>query len=290
MKRIGLGLALAIAGVATSAAADGGLGNFDFGLWKELETRLTSFQLFGVLAPVKESSLASIDAATAEANPTALVTVAKGLRAKVVSAKAELGPNIDMMVPWPNAAQPTHLIACNEEGAAQPGLQRIRLSDGAVETILTGTISCDPVRATPWGTVIAGEENGTTGCAARDREPARRRRAWPSTASPARRRAVSVPRTSWCGPRSAGSRSKASRSTRAASCTTATRTGPERARPAARTSSSCRPIRGPAARRSRISPSRRSRTARSTASASASARAAPTTVRAATPGSAPGSP
>jgi secreted PhoX family phosphatase len=163
MKRIGLGLALAIAGVATSAAADGGLGNFDFGLWKELETRLTSFQLFGVLAPVKDSSPASIDAATAEAHPAALVTVATGLRARVVSATAQLGPNIDMMAPWPDAVHPTHLIACNEEGAPQPGLQRIRLSDGTVETILTGTISCDPVRATPWGTVIAGEENGATG-------------------------------------------------------------------------------------------------------------------------------
>jgi hypothetical protein len=67
------------------------------------------------------------------------------------------------MTPWPNSVSPTHLIACNEEGTTQPGVQRIRLSDGFAETILTGTSSCDPVRATPWGTVIVGEENGTDG-------------------------------------------------------------------------------------------------------------------------------
>ena len=160
MKRIGIGAALAIAGVATSASANG---NFDWGYLLQLQTQQTSLPLFGVLEPVKDSSTASIDAATANANPNALVTVAKGLKVRTVSARADLGPNIDQMVPWPNATAPTHLIACNEEGAAQPGLQRIRLSDGAVETILTGTISCDPVRATPWGTVLFGEENGTSG-------------------------------------------------------------------------------------------------------------------------------
>src|SRR5262249_5217330 len=47
-------------------------------------------------------------------------------------------------------------------GTTEPGLVRIRLSDGAVQTILTGTTSCDPVKATAWGTVIFGEEAGPT--------------------------------------------------------------------------------------------------------------------------------
>ena len=34
----------------------------------------------------------------------------------------------------------------------------MRLSDGKVETILTGTVSCDPVRRTAWGTILVGEE------------------------------------------------------------------------------------------------------------------------------------
>ncbi|MGR9107758.1 MAG: alkaline phosphatase PhoX [Gammaproteobacteria bacterium] len=67
-----------------------------------------------------------------------------------------------MMVLWPDS-HPTHLIVCNEQGPAQPGVQRVRLSDGAVETILTGTSSCDPVHTTPWGTVVVGEEAGSSG-------------------------------------------------------------------------------------------------------------------------------
>lgn len=82
---------------------------------------------------------------------------------KVVTAAANAGANIDMMAPWPDDVNLTHLIACNEECATLPGVQRIRLSDGLVETILTGTVSCDPEQPTPWGTVIVGEENGTTG-------------------------------------------------------------------------------------------------------------------------------
>ena len=120
-------------------------------------------QLYGIVKPVAASSSASIGAATAEADPTALVTVAKGLSVNVVTAAANAGANIDMMAPWPDDVNPTHLIACNEQGTTSPGVQRIRLSDGLVETILTGTSSCDPVRRTPWGTVIVGEEVGNTG-------------------------------------------------------------------------------------------------------------------------------
>jgi secreted PhoX family phosphatase len=77
---------------------------------------------------------------------------------RVVTAAANAGANIDMIVLWPDDRHPTHLIVCNEEGADKPGVQRVRLSDGLVETILTGTVSCDPVHRTPWGTVIVGEE------------------------------------------------------------------------------------------------------------------------------------
>src|SRR5512132_1571886 len=45
---------------------------------------------------------------------------------------------------------------------AKPGVQRVRSADGTVETILTGTMSCDPVRRTAWGTIIVGEEAGPT--------------------------------------------------------------------------------------------------------------------------------
>ena len=86
------------------------------------------------------------------------MTLARGLRARVLTASASAGTNIDMMALWPNSESPTHLIACNEGGATEPGLQRIRLSDGAVETIVTGTADCDPVKRTAWGTIVFGEE------------------------------------------------------------------------------------------------------------------------------------
>jgi hypothetical protein len=34
------------------------------------------------------------------------------------------------------------------------------VTTGAAETIVTGTVDCDPVEATPWGTVVFGEEAG----------------------------------------------------------------------------------------------------------------------------------
>jgi len=159
MKRIAIPLTLA---TLTAAAAAGAAG-FDFGATREAQLAAHSEQLFGVVKPVAASSTESIDAATAEVDPTALVTVAKGLSVSVVAASAELGANIDMMAPWPDDVNPTHLIVCNEQGTNQPGVQRIDLSDGSVETILTGTSSCDPAHRTAWGTVIVAEEAGSSG-------------------------------------------------------------------------------------------------------------------------------
>src|SRR5262245_770769 len=144
MKRMGITLTLASLSAASTLAV-----SFN--------------QLYGIVKPLGASSTESISAAAAEADPTALVTVAKGLKVSVATAANNAGSNIDMMAPWPDDVNPTHLIACNEQGPTSPGVQRIRLSDGFVETILTGTNSCDPVRRTPWGTIIVGEEVGNTG-------------------------------------------------------------------------------------------------------------------------------
>lgn len=160
-----LGLTGAIALFTTASADDDGFGRgggSGFGALRDGLLKSLSMPLFGIGRPVDEASTESIDAATAEANPLDLVTLARGLRARVVSAQADLGPNIDMMTLYPKQ-HPTHIIACNEQGPTQPGLQRIRLSDGHVETILTGTNSCDPAHITPWGTVVFGEESGSSG-------------------------------------------------------------------------------------------------------------------------------
>jgi len=160
--------AIGLVGLATTAAAHEferghkGFG-FDFGLFRDRQLDQRSERLFGVERGLDASSTDSIGATDANADPTQLVTLAKGLRARVVTSQPNAGANIDQMVLWPNDQLPTHLIVANEEGPAQAGLQRIRLSDGLVETIVSGTSSTDPVRRTAWGTILFGEENGTDG-------------------------------------------------------------------------------------------------------------------------------
>src|SRR5262245_11283361 len=149
---------LGVMAFATSGGAAGGWVVLDFGRCRDQQLCSQSDQLFGVVRPLEESSTGDIGGVLAEADPTKLVTLAKGLHARVLSAQQDLGSNIDMMTLWPNDANPTHLIACNEQGATDPGVQRINLVTGAVETMITGLISCDPIRRTAWGTIIVGEE------------------------------------------------------------------------------------------------------------------------------------
>ncbi len=160
---------LAVAATATSSAMAHDSdpryhGEKDFG---EKVAQLAKDQaeaLFGIRGTLGESSTTSLSAAAADANPARLLTVAPGLRVRVVSAAANLGPNIDQMVLWPNATSPTHIIACNEQGAGQVAVQRIKISTGAAENIISsGLQSCDPARLTPWGTIVVGEENGVNG-------------------------------------------------------------------------------------------------------------------------------
>lgn len=160
MKRKGLAALIAAFGMASGAW---GTGSFDYGQIRDLILNLNSYPLFGVLGTVPASSTASIDAATAEANPAALVTLAPGLKARAVASSASLGANVDMIALWPDDSSPTHLIVCNEQGTADPAMQRIRISDGGVETILTGMSSCDPVTRSAWGTIVFAEEAGTSG-------------------------------------------------------------------------------------------------------------------------------
>jgi hypothetical protein len=149
-------VALAILLLATSAVA---VATFNFGEFRDHQLDAHSEQLFGIVTPVGASSTDSISAQEANSDPTALVTLAKGLHARVLSDAANLGPNIDMMALWPNDANPTHIIACNEQGTAQVAVQRIRLSNGQAENIISsGLTSCDPVRRTAWGTIVVGEE------------------------------------------------------------------------------------------------------------------------------------
>ena len=145
----------AVALVASVASA----GVIDFGQFVQGQLRDQSNPLFGVNGTLQASSTRSITKEQAQADPRDLVTLAKSLRVRVVSAGVA-PPNLDQSAFWPNAKHPEWLITCNEEGVAQAGLVRINLATGASTTMVTGTTSCDPVRATPWGTILFGEEAG----------------------------------------------------------------------------------------------------------------------------------
>ena len=162
MKKVATVIALVVAlGIGVVGSALAGL---DFGLDTQNLLKSKSQPLFGVGTPLDASSQDSIDAATADADPTDLVSLANGLSAQVVTAEPNAGPNTDMMALWPNDTNPTWLITCNEEGESDPGVQRIRISDGLVETIVvSGLESCDPSRITPWGTIVFAEEDGPDG-------------------------------------------------------------------------------------------------------------------------------
>jgi len=131
----------------------------DFGLDRDATLASRSMSLFGIKRPLAASSTLSIDQATANADPRKLATLARPLTARVVTA-GKAAPIIDMMALWPNDTNPTTIIACNEGGASDPGLQRIDIASGNAQTILTGTVSCDPLHATAWGTIVFGEEAG----------------------------------------------------------------------------------------------------------------------------------
>jgi secreted PhoX family phosphatase len=162
MKRI----MFVAAAVATALSA----GAADFGQKVEALAKSQAFTLFGVAGTLGASSSLQRTAAELEANPASALTVAPGLSVRVVSAAANLAPNMDQMVLWPDDVNPTHLIACNEQGGTEVAVQRITLATGAVENILAagtaaapGMSTCDPVRKTPWGTIIVGEETGGGG-------------------------------------------------------------------------------------------------------------------------------
>ncbi len=149
---IGAGALLAAGGVALANGNDG------FGLFRDAQLANRSPQLFGVGMPLPSSSTKQLTKAQAKADPTKLVTLAKGLTAHVVTSQG--GFESDQISFWPNAQHPTTLIACNESDPSEIGLERIDIATGKATTIVTGTESCDPTRLTPWGTIVFGEEDG----------------------------------------------------------------------------------------------------------------------------------
>jgi secreted PhoX family phosphatase len=131
----------------------------DFGSFVADLLHSHSEQLFGFRDPLQESALGPYD------GPDNLMAIqlAPGLHASLVS--SSVASAADQIALWPNDDHPTHLFVCDEE-TTNPAVQRVDLSKPAnanATTIVTGLVSCDPVRRTPWGTIIVAEEAGATG-------------------------------------------------------------------------------------------------------------------------------
>ena len=162
MKRISI-LAVVLCTAVTAAQAE------DFGLSVEQMLAEKSMALFGFAKPLAATAEPSAEEGYRQASDTAAETVAlaDGLTAAFLTRSA--GNHTDMMAFFPVDA-PTHLITCVEgdletlaDGRLNPGVQRISLADGKVETIVRGTNSCDGIRATAWGTVLFTEEDDAGG-------------------------------------------------------------------------------------------------------------------------------
>jgi len=145
--------ALCVGGAAVNAQ-----GGPDWGRLVQQQMLEHAATLFGVGA-LGESAVGPFSGPAVEA-----LDVAAGLRVSLVSSAVET--NTDMIAMWPNDRRPTHLFVCNEDDFDVPAVQRVDLSKPAnanATTILQGLSSCDPIRRTPWGTIVVGEEEDDGG-------------------------------------------------------------------------------------------------------------------------------
>jgi len=143
----------------------------DFGMRVAQLLNAMSWKYFGIMRPLAASAPPTTGAYRAPAQDAAdQVALARGLRVEYLTRDA--GNHTDMMAFWPDDAAPTHLITCVEggrellsdgSGRYNPSVQRIRLSDGQVETILRGMDRCDGIRRTPWQTILVTEETDDGG-------------------------------------------------------------------------------------------------------------------------------
>src|SRR5215468_8983451 len=148
---------LAVVGLATRTKANHR--NVDFGTFVQDQLNDHSEQLFGIEHVLEESALGPYD------GPDNLqaIQVAKGLHVSLVS--SSVASAADQIAMWPDDDNPKFLFVCDEE-TSDPAVQRVDLSKPAgsnATTIVKGLTSCDPVRRTPWGTIIVAEEAGLTG-------------------------------------------------------------------------------------------------------------------------------
>jgi hypothetical protein len=130
----------------------------DFGAWVQEQLQAEAPDLFG-FEPLKKSATGPYDGASS----LKAIQVANGLLVSLVSSSTASAA--DQMAFWPDANHPRYIFVCDEETSV-PAVQRVDLSGSPgsnATTIVTGLQDCDPVRRTPWGTILIGEEAGALG-------------------------------------------------------------------------------------------------------------------------------
>jgi len=166
---LAIGAALVAGSAFAPAAQADDHGPIDFGAKVQHMLADKSDALFGIKAPLAAAASAVNYVPRELANGNQRLMPAKGLNVQIVTrSMAQWG---DQIAFWPNANSYSHLIVCIEQRrtgttpAGNDGLnasvQRINVNTGAVETILHGMNVCDGIRTTPWGTVLATEEDWT---------------------------------------------------------------------------------------------------------------------------------
>jgi secreted PhoX family phosphatase len=156
---IGVGVVVGLAVIAVPSHPSADRRHRDFGSFVASQLAEHSEQLFGFDRPLETSALGPYDGA----DNLQAIQLAPGLRASLVS--SSVASAADQIAMWPDDDNPRFLFVCDEETSV-PAVQRVDLSrpaDANATTIVTGLSSCDPVRRTPWGTIIVAEEAGATG-------------------------------------------------------------------------------------------------------------------------------
>ncbi len=175
--KAGLAVSIVAAPVVPAAASEfEGFDGLDYGAIVQRGLERSAQVWFGVGKPLGDSAAPTAGPyRTAAQKASDQVLLADGLKAEYVTRNA--ANSADMFAFWPSDENPTHMIFCIEGGRQDlgtflpgglikkfnPAVQRVKLSDGSVETILRGTTSCDGIRRTPWQTILATEEAGDGG-------------------------------------------------------------------------------------------------------------------------------
>ncbi len=158
MKTVSSLILLLAATASTAAIAS------DFGAEVQALLASKSLQLVGVNSPLQSAAPKSAEEGfrTESLKPADVLQLASGLKGEFVT--RNIADHADMIAFYP-LVNPTHMIVCIEGdreeiegGKLNPGVQRVSMADGKVETIVRGTNSCDGIRTTPWNTILFTEE------------------------------------------------------------------------------------------------------------------------------------